>query len=204
MIYFSIFLTILILGIIAMSIYFGNTKIGKIFFGSTEIGKVYHGNTLVFENNKRLPLYGYDSYYILGSNSTSGIVVGDTLDTISAITGTLGASGSKVRVSDSVEPDFNDKDFTFYKSITYNNVKVYIYAEFILSGRSARCLYVIEDARVGSKCCEFLCNTGYPDNPNNIYYSPSAVTSTSMTCRFGTFNRKASKDTNYTRKGYAS
>ena len=123
-------LIILILGVIAMSIYYGNTKIGKVFFGSTAIGKVYHGSTLVFQSMKKVPVYGYsNNRYLLGSNSTSGVVFSAsnrTADTITAITGTLGASGSTIKTSSTTEAFNNYYTFSYYGTLTFNGVKIYI------------------------------------------------------------------------------
>lgn len=129
-----------------MGVYFGSAKLDKVYFGSTSIGKIYYGNTLVFEKNKNLKLYvssyyeytsGKYTYYdvggLLGSWSTTGYVIYCTYkhkynpdssvykdSKIYLVSGTLGASGSKVGSSSSSHASYR-------QSLTINGLTYYIY-----------------------------------------------------------------------------
>ena len=178
-----------------MSINIGNTKIGKVFIGSTEIAKIYQGNILLFENDKSIPAYAYtkDSKvtYLLGSNSTSGFISidggidTDELPTLTNISGTLGTSGSKIRCNNVAV------DCLYNSTKTYSGVKIYVYkndSDFVDTY-----IFVIEDSIVGSKCA--WCATANS-------YSPTSVTSNSMTYNSRTFTRASSYDKKFTRKGF--
>lgn len=190
-----------------MPIYFGGNKIGKISLGSTTIGKVYHGSTLVYENRKKIPVYGYAknsdgsgvNLYLLGSNSTSGAIMAEDLTTLETISGTLGASGSIITVSGDPAVTSGDQ-FTYYDTLTYNGVKVYMYTQIpSASVPGFRVQYVAEDARVGSKCGHYV---GVIHNGNLIYNPSSVTSSTFVYYNQNTFYRKAANDTNYTRDGF--
>lgn len=187
-----------------MSIYHGSAKIENIYVGSVKIGQVYKGSTLVYESAKKIPLYGYaDNNFLLGSNSMSGVVVSGVLDTITALTGTLGESGSKVTVSSSDE-NVNGMQFTYYDTLTFSGVNLHIYANIILSGHAFWAVYILEDAAIGSNCLHWAGTTFYPDDTSHIRYYPNYVTSTEM--RYANtgsgFARAAANDTNYTKKGF--
>lgn len=184
-----------------MSIYYGNTEIEKVYIGSIKIGQVYKGSTLVYESAKKLPVFGYaDNRCLLGSNSTSGVAVEGVVDVITSITGTLGQSGSKVTIS-SASDYINEHEFTYYDTLTFNGVKLYIYVMFILEGRAFNAAYIIEDAKVGSKSMHWQGMTFYPDDPSHIQYYPNSVTATEMRY-LNTRARVAENDTNYTKKGF--
>lgn len=185
-----------------MTIYKGNNKIDRIFIGSTEISKVYKGSTLVFENSRKIPTYGYQDRYLLGSNSTSGVVVGTVLSTLVSVSGTLGASGSTITVSG----DNTGKGagpYSYYQTLTFNGVKLHMYTIVNPDVRAFWAHYVIEDAKTGSKCCQFTGLTN-SDNRTQPICHPATVTVNSMTYVSGsnTYSRAAANDTNYTRNGF--
>lgn len=185
-----------------MSVYYGNKEIENIYFGSVKIGRVYKGNTLVYESAKKLQVFGYaDNRCLLGSNSTSGVVVEGVVDTITAITGTLGQAGSKVTIS-SASDYIDGHELTYYDTLTFNGVKLYIYVFFILDGRAFDAAYIIEDAKVGSKSMHWQGTTLYPDDPSHIKYYPTSVTATEMRYSSSSHARAAENDTNYTKKGF--
>ena len=189
-----------------MSIYHGSSEIEDIYIGSVKIGRVYKGNTLVYESAKKMPIYGYGSNkYILGSNSVSGVVVEGLLDTITAITGTLGQSGSSVTIS-SDNSDMDGSEFPYYDTISFNGVRLHIYAEIFLLGQIFRAAYVLEDAKTGSKCLHWQGKTFYPDDTEHIRYYPLYVTETEMRYSNTEYihTRVAANDTNYTKKGFKS
>ncbi len=183
-----------------MSVNFGNSKIGKIYVGSTEIAKVYHGSTLVFDNMKKIPAYGYSggngNVYLLGSNSTSGVIIRESLSTLKTISGTLGASGSSITVDGDAAAEAGTV-YTYESTKTYNGIKLYLYTHYVSLGSHTIHLvqFVIEDAKVGSNCGQF-------SGDNDYGYSPSEVTENSMNYYGWSYNRVSANDTNYTRIGY--
>ena len=109
-----------------MSINIGNSKIGKIYVGSTAIGKVYKGSELVWESGLRL--YGYKDDELLlniGGIGTSYPVIyfysqtSFTYSKFTAISGTLGASGSKITI--------DGDQYTYKNSVNVNGTTIYIY-----------------------------------------------------------------------------
>lgn len=126
-----------------MSINFGSNKISKIYVGGTSIGKVYHGSELVYQKSAGLKLYCYYDnnvsayqnvymkFYVIGGQTTSNPWMeffassnysepGTAI--ITAITGTLGASGSKIKI------DNEAQEYTYVSSTTVNNIKIYLYS----------------------------------------------------------------------------
>lgn len=188
-----------------MAVYYGNKKIDRIYVGGTQIGKVYYGSTQVFDNSRTLPAYGYENRYLVGNNSTSGFIIYPSLSTLSAISGTLGTSGSKVTITNSTIPDGND-EYSYYKTITLNGVKVHLYAIIPANMHLFIMQYVIEDAKIGSKCGQFQGYTDYPNNPTECLYYPASVGSNSFSYVSGgtAWARVAANDTNYTRNGFKS
>lgn len=155
-----------------MSINIGNNKIGKIYIGSTAIGKVYKGSELMWESGPSLKLYGttytwggtQSDGYLVGSWSTSGVLMSSRLTTtITSMSGTLGASGSKIsgKVNDS---DLGFVDVVYNKTFTVNGVKVYLYYKYgsILSDY----VLVMEKSKIGSICLWTL--FGLVTNPTSV------------------------------------
>lgn len=189
-----------------MGINIGNSKIGGVFIGASEIAKIYQGSTLIFENCKKIPAYGYtfgENYnqYLIGSNSTSGVLGNVTLCTLSTVSGKLGASGSTIKVTNSSYSSAGNNSLTYNTTKTYNGVKLYVYKYQNTSSYFYEYwhVYVIEDAAVGSKCIEWV--TAIDD-----YINPTSVGSNSMTVNSSlettTFDRKSSIDTTFSRNGF--
>lgn len=161
-----------------MSINIGNNKIGKIYIGSTAIGKVYKGSELMWESGPSLKLYGTTftwngnqiNGYLIGSWSTSGVLMlsRGTMD-ITSISGTLGASGSKISGKDN-DTDLGFVDAVYNKTFTVNGVKVYLYYKYrnILSDY----VLVMEKSKVGSIVLWTLIGT---------VTNPTSVTTTTAT-----------------------
>lgn len=118
-----------------MSIYIGSSKIGKIYVGSTAIGKVYKGSELVWESGLKLYAYKLTSgditaLYVnvggIGTNYPVAILWFQnnasprvTYNKFTAISGTLGASNSKITI--------DGNQHTYKKSVTVNGITIYIY-----------------------------------------------------------------------------
>ena len=176
MVYFLI-LALLIIGVILMTIYFGNKKIGKLNFGGISIGEVYKGNQLVYQSGPSLKLYGitttiggypYDSY-LVGSYSTSGFIAASPSIPceITNIYGTLGQSGSVVYYN---SPLLGQEDsYRYYKTSTINGLKIYEYGE-VGNNFNFYSLWVLEGSKVGS----YLLLSG------SNCYNPNSVTNSTV------------------------
>lgn len=176
-----------------MSINIGNSKIGKIYVGSTAIGKVYKGNELMWESGPSLKLYG-SSYnwsgntaysYVAGSWSTSGLVMKTVANAkITAVTGTLGANGSSIRV----EIVYGDYTFvynaTYNKTNTVNGINLYLYIDN--SSYFTTYFSVMEGSKVGST----VLWTSLGGEP----VKPSSATSTTLVAGGATYTRDTSRD----------
>lgn len=169
-----------------MSIYKGSSKIGKVYKGSTKIGKVYKGNTLIYQSEPSLPLYAFTqngqtyNAYLIGLYSTSGLFASLPLPaTLKEITGTLGSSGSKVKIEVVEGQPIQN---TYYKTVTLNNVKVYVYGT-----TSSSSIFVLEKSVIGSYVLQSIMQ---PTNKTN----PSSVTSTKLIWEGTTYNRNSSGD----------
>lgn len=178
-----------------MSIYKGNQKQGTIYKGSTKIGKVYKGSSLVYQSEPSLPLYGCyrtisgNNYYayLIGLYSTSGAFsYFPFIMTLTTMTGTLGASGSKITRLDT--PGSSTGSITleqpYYKTITLNNLKVYVYG---LGGSSGLTTYILEKSTLGS----YVIYNPYQDR-SKLY--PSSVTSTKIVYEGTNFTRDSTRD----------
>lgn len=175
-----------------MPIYKGSVKQKDIYIGSTKIGKVYKGSKLVFQSGPSAKMYGltgsmgnqtFDAY-LVGSYSMSGIIVCIPSPTaITKITGTLGASGSKVY--------FIDRDvetsYPYLKTTTVNNIKYYDYGKS--GGMSG--LVVMEKSKAGSYMLLTLFNS----------FKPSSVNSTTVVGGGYTYTRNAANDKTWSLTG---
>lgn len=174
-----------------MSINIGNNNIGEIYVGSSVIGEIYKGSELVYKSGPSLKLYGttFDlnenqaNGYLVGSWSTEGVLMPSRVQMIiTSISGTLGASGSKI----SAETD--DSSLTiinavYDKTFTINGINVYLYYKYgnILSDYAL----VMENSEVESIILY------------SIRYSatnPSSVTTTTATGGGFTHTKDASGD----------
>ena len=164
-----------------MSIYFGNNKIGKIYVGGTSIGKVYKGSELVYQKITGAQLYltsepttdknGTMLSGLLGGWNTSAwvVVCASSPYKIISISGTLGASGSKITTSDtSLCP--------YVKTYTINGKTYYAYVS--TGGYVDICVMAEKGSVAGNYCMEWLGNSG---NSNNPLIHPSSVTANSYT-----------------------
>lgn len=180
-----------------MTIHIGSTKIGKINVGSSAIGKVYNGSSIVFQSGPSLKLYGmtfqmnnqtFDAY-LVGSWSTSGLIASVAMGRpITKITGTLGQSGSRVyyRLSDEYDEDY----FNYYKTTTYNGLKIYEYGE-VGNNFNFFSLWVMEGSKVGSTFLLAMSNC----------HNPSSVNSTTCVGGGYTYTRKAANDATWSLTG---
>lgn len=186
-------LAIFVIGGILMTVYVGSSKIGKISNGSTSIGKVYKGSELVFQSGPSANMYGltfsmnnqtFDAY-LVGSYSTSGIIVCIPSPTaITKITGTLGASGSKVYFMDYSN---TETYYPYLKTTTVNNIKYYDYGN---SGGMMG-IVVMEKSKAGSYMLSIISNS----------FKPSSVNSTTVVGGGYTFTRKAANDKTWSLTG---
>ena len=122
-----------------MSINIGNSKIGKIYVGSTAIGKVYKGSELMWESGLRLYAYktttesltnlvlnvgGIGSNYpIISLYFSNNISPSVEYGKFTAISSTLGSSGSKITI--------DSNQYTYKNSINVNGTTIYIYVHKI-------------------------------------------------------------------------
>ena len=177
-----------------MTIYKGSQKEGKVYKGGTKIGKVYKGSQLVYQSTKKIQLYAYgDSrgqIYLGGYNTTYGFVTNSnasSTDTLNSITGTLGASGSKIKVISSLG---YTAEYTYEQTLTYNGIKVFCYYM-----SSANRTYVLEGSIPGSTTLNNFVIYGNAD------VHPTAVTSNTMTTNSTTLNRYSPADKIWTING---
>lgn len=172
-----------------MPIYKGSVKQKDSYIGSTKIGKVYKGSQLVYQSGPSAKMYGltgsmgFDAY-LVGSYSMSGIIVNYPIPTeITKITGTLGASDSKVYFMDrGVEASY-----PYLKTTTVNNIKYYDYGKS--GGMSG--LVVMEKSKAGSYMLLTLSNS----------FKPSSVNSTTVVGGGYTFTRNAANDKTWSLTG---
>ena len=174
-----------------MSINIGNSKIGKIYVGSTAIGKVYKGSELMWESGPSLKLYGTTfnyagnqiNGYLIGSWSTSGVLMPSrgTLS-ITSISGTLGASGSKISGKYS-SSDLGFVDAVYNKTFTVNGIKVYLYYKYasLLDDYAL----VMEKSKVGSIALDAFIN---------LVTNPTSVTTTTAVGGGITYTKDSSGD----------
>lgn len=164
-----------------MTIYVGNSKIGKVNNGSTSIGKVYKGSELVYQKITGAQLYltsepTTDKYGTMmtgllgGWNKNAWVVVcASSPYKILSISGTLGASGSKITTSDtSLCP--------YVKTYTLNGKTYYGYLS--TGGYMDTCVMAEKGSVAGNYCMEWLGNSGNSSEP---LIHPSSVTSESYT-----------------------
>jgi hypothetical protein len=179
-----------------MTIYKGSQKEGKVYKGGTEIGKIYKGSQLVYQSKKLIQLYvasyseytsGKYTYYgvsgLLGSWSTDGYVISCTYkhkynpdssiykdSKIYLVSGTFGASGSKVGSSSSSHASYR-------KTIMINGLTCYIYEGD--SGVGDPIIFVLPDSVVNNYTIN---NSDFIITPNvDRVVHPTSVTSNSFT-----------------------
>jgi hypothetical protein len=195
MVYFLI-LALLIIGVILMTIYFGNKKIGKLNFGGISIGEVYKGNQLVYQSGPSLKLYGITTTvsgytfpsYLVGSYSTSGLIAFTAGGkTITRIYGNLGQSGSVVYCDDGMG---NTLSQIYYRTSTINGLKIYEYGEGG-SNFNLNPFWVLEGSKVGSTFIMAMSNC----------HNPSSVTSTTVVGGGYTYTRDSSRDATWSLSG---
>ena len=150
-----------------MPITANNKIIGDVYFSSTKIGEIYKGNTLIYESvqdtSTPIPMYtynnGYTNVYVIGNQNTSGLLVytgSYILTKIKTITGTLGASGSKITVKDfsvtftySQTFNFNGINLCLY---TYNYYTVFVRSDSSINSQVLRYAYTGEITLHPYKC----------------------------------------------------
>lgn len=131
-----------------MTIYKSSNKLDDIYVGSTEISKVYKGSTLVYEKKKGVPVWGFSSNtWLVGDYSTNGLVddPNNNTFTLSAISGSLGQSGSKITVK-------TQKDTSVSASYNYNiTVNNYLFHKYTYTASFTKYqFYVLQGSIVGN------------------------------------------------------
>ena len=110
-------------------------------------------------NSASLNMYGYTQTvmgdgYLLGSNSANGYGMALTFPTITNISGTLGASGSKITANGTV--------YTYSSKITDITPNLYVY----LNSDTGSYAYTLPSAAVNSKCiCGLTVYNAYLSKP---------------------------------------
>lgn len=99
-----------------MPIFKGSTKQGTIYVGGTKIGKVYKGSTLVYSGGeKQILLYPIGSNsYTLGYPSPNSNLIFTNANNIylTAISGTIGNTGSSITISTGQSATYSGNSFT--------------------------------------------------------------------------------------------
>ena len=183
-----------------MSIFSGSSKIGKIYMGETSIGKVYKGSELVWQKAAGVRLYGFklndnSGYvYLMGEYSTNGLTClsfenlrSSNKLLIKTVTGTIGASGSKIDIYAS--ENGNVTSGLTYK-YTLNKFGVVLYVYSVRSGWFEDFIAVLQGSTINSPVIYSL----------GDFQNPSAVTSTSVTANNVTAIRDATLDVTVTSK----
>lgn len=176
-----------------MPIYKGSVKQKDIYIGSTKIGKVYKGSQLVYQSGPSANMYGLTysmggqtlDAYLVGSYSMSGIIVCSPSPTaITKITGTLGASDSKVYF---IDPSNRETYYPYLKTTTVNNIEYYDYG----TSGGLMGMVVMEKSKAGSYMLSVFANS----------FKPSSVDSTTVVGGGYTFTRKAANDKTWSLTG---
>lgn len=181
-----------------MSIYFGSNKIGKIYIGGTSIGKVYHGSELVYQKSAGVRLYGFklndaSGYmYLMGEYSTNGLTClsfenlrSSNKLLIKTVTGTIGASGSKIDIYASENGNVTS-GFTYKNTINNYGVTLYVYS--VSNGWFEDYIAVISGSTINSPVIYSF----------GGFANPTALSATSMTSNTVTVTRDASLDVTIT------
>lgn len=148
-----------------MSLVINTTKITKIYKGSSLISKVYKGNQLVYQKQSSgLRLYGYkyeskDSYtqtYSIGGQTTENPIMMITTNAIewnavgkvvSEINGTLGETGSSIKISAG-----NNNEYKYNTQTVINGITIYLYS-YLNKGSWITFddrIYILPNSKVGS------------------------------------------------------
>lgn len=161
-----------------MSIYKSSNKLDDIYVGSTEIGKIYKGSTLVYEKKRGVPVWGFDSNsWLVGDYSTNGLVdnnPNNLIFTLTAISGSLGQSGSSITIKAS-------NGYSSSASYSYNlTVNNYLFHKYTLTSTYTKYqFYVLQGSVVGNYVLCFYKGGQYMDSSDR----PTSVSTSNMKFR---------------------
>ena len=175
-----------------MPIYKGSTLIKDLRIGNTQIKKVYKGSTLIYSAG--VPVWRFThsngTQFLIGEYSTNGYGANTPIDVtdppnpaITNISGTLGASGSTIKVGD-------DYTYTYNGVKTFSGVTVYQYTFTPYLSVPLAC-YVLANSSVGTHVVY-----GFILDIQN-------VTSTTIKVGNTTYNRDSTYEKRFTLSGIA-